>query len=129
MSANASQDIATTPPKGNDSKLSLNFGGYSCAGKKAQNQDAFTAFIPQENDIVSKGIVATIADGVSSASKAAEAAQLSVTQFINDYYATPETWSTQKSAAKVLTSLNQWLYSQSDGINKQSAEWLTTFSA
>jgi len=129
MSANASQDIATTPPKGNDSKLSLNFGGYSCAGKKAENQDAFTAFIPQENDIVSKGIVATIADGVSSASKAAEAAQLSVTQFINDYYATPETWSTQKSAAKVLTSLNQWLYSQSDGINKQRAEWLTTFSA
>ena len=40
----------------------------------------------------------------------------------DDYYATPETWSTQKSAAKVLTSLNQWLYSQ-------SAEWLTTFSA
>jgi serine/threonine protein phosphatase PrpC len=129
MSARSSKDKASTSPKGNENKLSLSFGGYSCAGKKAQNQDVFAALIPQENDIVSKGIVATIADGVSSASKAAEAAQLSVTQFINDYYATPETWSTQKSAAKVLTSLNQWLYSQSDGINKQSTEWLTTFSA
>ncbi len=129
MSAKSSQDKTASSPKGDKNKLSLSFGGYSCAGKKAQNQDAFAALIPQGNDTVSKGIVATIADGVSSASKAAEAAQLSVTQFINDYYATPETWSTQKSAAKVLTSLNQWLYSQSDGINKQSAEWLTTFSA
>jgi len=129
MSAKPSLDKAVTTPKVCKNKLSLSFGGYSCAGKKVQNQDAFAALIPQENDIISKGIIATIADGVSSASKAAEAAQLSVTQFINDYYATPETWSTQKSAAKVLTSLNQWLYSQSDGINKQSAEWLTTFSA
>jgi len=111
------------------SKLSLHFGGYSCAGKKTQNQDAFAAFMPKQREILSKGFVATISDGVSSANKAAEAAQLSVTQFINDYYATPQTWSTQKSAAKVLTSLNQWLFSQSDGINKQSAEWLTTFSA
>lgn len=110
-------------------KLSINFGGYSCAGKKEQNQDAFAAFIPKNSEIISKGIIATIADGVSSANKAAEAAQLSVTQFINDYYATPETWSTQKSAAKVLTSLNQWLYSQSDGNNKQNAQWLTTFSS
>lgn len=129
MSAKPSSNNAITKSKANESKLSLAFGGYSCAGKKAQNQDAFSAFIPKSNEILSKGIVATMADGVSSASKAAEAAQLSVTQFINDYYATPETWSTQKSAAKVLNSLNQWLYSQSDGINKQTAQWLTTFSA
>jgi len=129
MSAKPSKGKILNSPTLNNNKLTISFGGYSCAGKKAQNQDAFTALIPKENDIISKGVTATIADGVSSASKAAEAAQLSVTQFINDYYATPETWSTQKSAAKVLTSLNQWLYSQSDGMNKQSAEWLTTFSA
>ena len=138
MSANTSSSTladraiktpTTQSAKRSKNKLSLSFGGYSCAGKKRQNQDAFAAFIPKQNEILSKGIVATIADGVSSANKAAEAAQLSVTQFINDYYATPQTWSTQKSAAKVLTSLNQWLYSQSDGIYKQNAEWLTTFSA
>jgi serine/threonine protein phosphatase PrpC len=129
MSARSKNNSGSIKSKANNNKLSLAFGGYSCAGKKKQNQDAFSAFIPNNSEVLSKGIIATIADGVSSASKAAEAAQLSVTQFINDYYATPETWSTQKSAAKVLTSLNQWLYSQSDGINKQSAEWLTTFSA
>jgi len=133
MSVKSSPPSSQPSPK---SKLSLHFGGYSCGGKKEQNQDAFSAFTPKQNEILSKGLVATIADGVSSANKAAEAAQLSVTQFINDYYATPETWSTQKSAAKVLTSLNQWLFSQREGINKQghafnlqSTQWLTTFSA
>lgn len=110
-------------------RLQVCVGGYSCAGKKTVNQDAFTALVPKPNEMMTKGVVATIADGVSCASKAAEAAQLSVTQFINDYYATPETWSTQKSAAKVLTSLNQWLYSQTDSVSGKNNQWLTTFSA
>ena len=123
--------------------LQLCFGGVSCAGKKAVNQDAFAALIPKGNELIVKGAIAAIADGVSSANKAAEASQLAVTQFINEYYATPETWSTQKSASKVLNSLNQWLYSQVNSqvddqpepsSNYQANEsygshWLTTFSA
>ena len=115
--------------------LQVKFGGYSCAGVKAENQDAFAALIPDENELIAKGAIACIADGVSSANKAAEASQLAVTQFINDYYATPQTWSTRKSAAKVITSLNQWLYSQSSTVDTgnylsaQQQQWLTTFSA
>ena len=52
-----------------------------------------------------------------------------MTQFINDYYATPQTWSTQKSASKVLSSLNQWLYAQIDAVSGYTLQWLTTFSA
>ncbi len=115
--------------------LQLCFGGYSCAGIKAENQDAFAALIPKTSELSSKGAIACIADGVSSASRAAEASQLAVTQFISDYYATPETWSTRKSAAKVITSLNQWLFSQNSSldshhyISEQQQQWLTTFSA
>jgi len=115
--------------------LQLCFGGYSCAGIKAENQDAFAALVPNSSELSSKGAIASLADGVSSANKAADASQLAVTQFISDYYATPQTWSTQKSAAKVLTSLNQWLFSQNsafDGhhyIAEQQHQWLTTFSA
>lgn len=116
--------------------LQIKFGGYSCAGIKAENQDAFAALVPDQNDLIAKGAIACIADGVSSANKAAEASQLAVTQFINDYYATPQTWSTQKSAAKVITSLNQWLYSQQSSdfnagnhISAQKQQWLTTFTA
>ncbi|HCH69406.1 MAG TPA: protein kinase [Colwellia sp.] len=113
--------------------LKLCFGGFSSKGVKAENQDAFAAIIPQKYELRAKGAVAAIADGLSSANKAAEASQLAVTQFIQEYLVTPETWSTRKSAAKVLTSLNNWLYSQSgfvDGLSyENSPQWLTTFSA
>lgn len=113
--------------------LQLCFGGFSSKGLKAENQDAFAALIPNTQELRAKGAVAAIADGVSSASKAAEASQLAVTQFIQEYLATPETWSTQKSAAKVLTSLNNWLYSQGGLIDdlayENSPQWLTTFTA
>jgi serine/threonine protein phosphatase PrpC len=109
--------------------LQVHFGGYSCAGIKAENQDAFAAKTPEAAALKAKGAIAAIADGVSSASHAAQAAQLSVTQFINDYYATAPTWSTNKSAATVLTSLNSWLYAQGGLLSNQSSQWLTTFSA
>jgi serine/threonine protein kinase/serine/threonine protein phosphatase PrpC len=110
-------------------KLEVCLGGFSDAGVKAENQDAFASLVPGGAELSAKGVVTVIADGVSSANKAAEAAQLSVTQFINDYYATPQTWSTQKSASKVLASLNQWLYAQSDAESGYTLQWLTTFSA
>ncbi len=110
-------------------KLEVCLGGYSTAGVKADNQDAFASLVPGGAELSAKGVVTVIADGVSTANKAAEAAQLSVTQFINDYYATPQTWSTQKSASKVLSSLNQWLYAQSDAESGYTLQWLTTFSA
>ncbi len=110
-------------------KLQVFLGGYSSAGIKATNEDAFASLVPKNAELTAKGVVAVIADGVSSASKAADAAQLSVTQFINDYYATPQTWSTQKSASKVLSSLNQWLYAQTDAVSGYTLQWLTTFSA
>jgi len=113
--------------------LQVCFGGFSSAGVKDENQDAFAALTPSASELKAKGAVAVLADGVSSANKAAEAAQLAVTQFTQEYYATSDTWSTQKSASKVLTSLNQWLYSQDSQLNSTSTlfsqQWLTTFSA
>jgi len=110
-------------------KLEVSLGGYSSAGIKENNQDAFASLVPSPAELSAKGVVAVIADGVSSANKAAEAAQISVTQFINDYYATPPTWSTQKSASKVLLGLNQWLNAQTDSSSGYTLQWLTTFSA
>ena len=110
-------------------QLQLHFGGYSSAGVKAENQDAFAAFEPKGSDLTAKGAIVAIADGVSSATRSADAAQLAVTQFIEQFYSTPQTWSTRKSAAKVLTSLNSWLYSQTDPVSGLAQQWLTTFSA
>jgi len=132
---NTGNNNAIKVKRQNSANLQICFGGYSCAGIKEENQDAFAALTPSNSELSSKGAIACIADGVSTASKAAEASQLAVTQFISDYYATPETWSTRKSAAKVMTSLNQWLFSQNSSldshhyISEQQQQWLTTFSA
>jgi serine/threonine protein phosphatase PrpC len=120
---------ATSTAQVTKAKLQVLLGGYSSAGIKETNEDAFASLVPSDDELTAKGVVAVIADGVSSASKAAQAAQLSVTQFINDYYATPQTWSTNKSASKVLSSLNQWLYAQTDAVSGYTLQWLTTFSA
>ncbi len=89
-------------PKG---VLAIEFGGYSAAGLREENQDAFAAALP----VGDKGAVAVIADGVSTASRAAEASQTVVQEFIAEYQATPRTWQVKDAAAKVLNALNRWL--------------------
>ncbi|PCH59495.1 MAG: serine/threonine protein kinase [SAR86 cluster bacterium] len=115
-------------------KLKVEFGGYSLAGVKAQNEDAFAAYQPDSGKLrYVKGVVACIADGASCSKSAQRASQLSVSHFIDDYYSTPDTWSVKQSAAKVLTALNAWLFhhgQQSSSHHAQRGnEMVTTFSA
>lgn len=92
-------------------KLMVNIGGYSDAGVRDSNQDAFASKTPSNaSDLKHKGIVASLADGVSCSSNAQQASHTSVTQFIDDYYCTPQSWSVKESAAKVLNPLNSWLF-------------------
>jgi len=111
--------------------LVISFGGYSDKGDKDENQDAFALKRNQGLDLELKGHVAVIADGVSSANRAAKASQMSVCHFINEYIATPETWSVKKSATKVINSLNNWLYAQQLVADEQGRleQWFSTFTA
>ncbi|MDN4502419.1 bifunctional protein-serine/threonine kinase/phosphatase [Alteromonadaceae bacterium BrNp21-10] len=109
-------------------KLDLQFGGYSTAGTKAENQDAFAAFQPEGSNLELKGAIAAIADGVSASSKAKLASSTCVTNFIQDYLETPETWSVKRAAARVLTSLNFWCHGQNTTQIGQHSDMLTTFS-
>lgn len=92
--------------------LQVEIGAASLAGPKPVNQDALAAHVGINNELYAKGIALAIADGVSSSKRSEQAAQLCTTQFVNDYFATPETWSVNQSSARVLTSLNAWLYNQ-----------------
>tara|TARA_B100001057_G_C22646789_1_gene870414 strand:- start:438 stop:833 length:396 start_codon:yes stop_codon:yes gene_type:complete len=102
-------------------QLKLNLGGYSHQGIRNENQDAIIVKHPQtrvEHEF--KGSVACIADGVSCSEQGQKASHTSVMQFITDYYATPESWSIQRSTQKVLTSLNSWLFNASySGLNDE----------
>ena len=88
-------------------KLQVCIGGYSTAGKRDINQDAFAVKDPySELEKKVKGIVACVADGVSCSNNAQQASHTSVTQFIADYYSTNQSWNVKQSASKVLNSLN-----------------------
>ena len=111
-------------------QLHLNFGGYSVAGVKASNEDAFTAMLPTESSIRRyKGAVACIADGVSCSANAQMASQTAVTNYISDYYSTPDFWTVQQSAVKVISSINSWLYQQGHNSGVKTDGWITTFSS
>jgi len=62
-------------------KLHLEFGGYSDAGVKETNEDAFTAIMPDRHSVRKfKGGAACIADGVSCSVNAQLASQTAVNQ-------------------------------------------------
>lgn len=99
----------------------------SSAGVKPGNEDALGIRIPAPGQ-QAKGVALVIADGVSSADAGRQAAEAAVHGFLNDYYATPDTWSVQTAGERVVSALNRWLH----GRGQQHAEnqgWLTTFSA
>ena len=109
--------------------LEVSFGGYSTAGLKSENQDAFAAYEAKGNEAYYKGIVAVIADGVSTCERGAEASKVAATTFVKDYYSTPETWTVKESASRILTSLNSWLYQQGTVFARNYSEMVTTFSS
>lgn len=85
-------------------ELTVSYGGASLSGARAANEDAFAASQPHRL----KGAVAVIADGLSSGERAEKASQTVVTEFIDEYLSTPETWTVKTSAARVLDALNRW---------------------
>lgn len=116
-------------PQESSAELKVSFGGYSTAGKKPVNQDAFAAHLPISSSARFKGAAAAIADGVSSCEDSHIASQTSVTSFIEDYFSTPDSWSVKQSVSRVLTGLNSWLYQQNSTYAVNRDSMLTTFSA
>lgn len=97
----------------NTKKLSVSVGEYSSKGVKEINQDFHDIFIPKGHQLKSKGIAIAIADGISSSDVSQIASKSAVTSFLIDYFSTSELWSVQKSAHRVLASINSWLIAQS----------------
>ncbi|QEI14039.1 bifunctional protein-serine/threonine kinase/phosphatase [Cellvibrio japonicus] len=110
------------------SPLHISFAQKSDAGHKPENQDTVGARLPDGNLLTTKGIAIAIADGVSSSKAAREASQTAIAGFLNDYYATPDTWSTQQSAMRVIQALNSSLWGRSQN-SIYGEGYLTTFSA
>ncbi len=92
--------------------LQVTIGQYSTKGTKEINQDFHGISIPNEYLLKYKGIAIALADGISSSDVSDIASKISVNSFLEDYYCTSQTWSVKKSASRILTATNSWLYSQ-----------------
>lgn len=110
------------------SELSVTYGGFSSAGVKDENQDAFAAYQPTLSITEYKGIAACIADGVSCSENAQHASTTSVTNFLTDYYSTPDSWDVKTATGHVLSSLNAWLYHHGKQASTRQNGLVTTFS-
>lgn len=115
--------------QGNGQQLLIATAGESIAGGKSPNEDAI-CLPPQlsAHAELYKGIAVALADGVSSAEAGASASQYACATFVDDYYKTPDSWSTDHSAATVLTSINSTLYQRSHQYQQDDRGHLCTFT-
>ncbi len=120
--------MSATLPLSSDKKLHVEFGGYSTAGIKSSNEDAFAAQQPSGSARILKGVTACIADGASCSVQAQLASETAVTLFISDYYSTPDTWPVKVAASRVLSALNSWLYHHGKQSTLAHNGLVTTFS-
>lgn len=108
--------------------FSATIGVCTEAGIKPVNEDAVGFHIPEDHLINTKGMVAVVADGVSTAEAGKEAAERCVNTVLTDYYTTPETWSVKHAVQKILTPLNRKLYNLGQDIHDEARGYITTLS-
>jgi len=113
-------------------ELSISIGQHTDKGRKQVNQDFHGALVPKNPLLTLKGVAIAIADGISSSDVSQIASQSAVTNFLDDYYCTSESWSVKTSVERVLTASNAWLHSQTQQSHfrfDRDRGYVCTFSA
>lgn len=111
-----------------EAALAVEIGQHSIAGRKPRNDDSYGVAIPAGRMLEIKGVAAAIADGMSSSEAAKEASECCVRTFLEDYYATHETWTVPHSVATVLKAVNGWLHAQGERHAYDERGMVSTFS-
>jgi len=86
----------------------VEIGHFSLAGSRPRNED-FAACLAPDGDDAARGLVAAIADGVSSGGLGLEAAQTTAMSVVQDYFGAPDTWHTTAVLDRVIGAQNSWL--------------------
>ncbi|MDH5302164.1 MAG: protein kinase [Gammaproteobacteria bacterium] len=107
----------------------VQIGYFSDKGLRPINEDCCSVHVPDEASITTKGIVALIADGVSSCEAGQQASHTCVSGFLNDYYSTPDSWTVKHAGQQVIGALNRWLHASGHNFSSSAQGMLTTFSA
>ena len=86
----------------------VDIGHFSHPGPRPGNEDFAAAMQPPPHD-VARGLIAAIADGVSSGGGGREAAQTTVLSLVGDFHAAPDTWDTSVVLDRLIGAQNAWL--------------------
>jgi serine/threonine protein phosphatase PrpC len=112
-----------------DGSRRVRYGQFTSAGLRPVNEDCLGIRIPEGELLAVKGLALVIADGVSAADAGKEAGEICVLGFLNDYYATPDDWPVKPAATRVLSSLNEWLFSEGGLFSEDRKSLICALSA
>ena len=102
--------------------------GYSShRGPRELNED-FAGAVRAPSGEEARGLIAAIADGVSSGGGGLEAAQTTVMGLLADYFATPDTWESTVALDRLIGAQNTWLASH-NARRQDARTGLTTLTA
>jgi serine/threonine protein phosphatase PrpC len=105
--------------------------GYSSErGQRSSNEDFGGATLAPPPD-QQRGLIAAVADGVSTGGGGLEAAQTTVMGLLADFFATPDTWETTVILDRLIGAQNAWLASHNQRRQSPGSEGaaLTTLTA
>lgn len=89
-------------------RLDVDIGWHSVRGPRDDNED-FAAALEAPAHEAQRGLVAAIADGVSTGGRGREAAQSTAMCVVQDYFGTPATWETSVALDRLIAAQNAWL--------------------
>jgi serine/threonine protein phosphatase PrpC len=102
--------------------------GYSSQrGPRDLNED-FAGAVRAPSGEEARGLIAAIADGVSSGGGGLEAAQTTVMGLLADYFATPDAWEATVALDRLIGAQNNWLASH-NARRQDQRTGLTTLTA
>ncbi len=88
--------------------FTVDIGYSSQRGRRALNED-FGGVEQAGAHEAGRGLIAAVADGVSSGGQGLEAAQTTVMGLLGDFFATPATWDTTVVFDRLIGAQNAWL--------------------
>jgi len=94
------------------SSVRASVGFASEAGPRQRNEDFAGAVFGWELPQPRRDVVAAIADGIGGANGGRVAAETAVRGFLDGFCDLPETMEVRRAAARIVSSLNGWIYAQ-----------------
>ncbi|HYL33871.1 MAG TPA: protein kinase [Stellaceae bacterium] len=91
-------------------EASVGFGSET--GPRSRNEDFAGVVFGAELPVPRRDVVAAIADGIGGAKGGRVAAEVAVRGFLDGFCDLPETIEVRRAAARIVASLNSWLYAQ-----------------